>query len=183
MTNDPSESSSGGCRPPVGIWSNPMVCSVSQSLLHMELYKLHSELGKEGSAKNGVLPNNKQYSVTPRAQTSIDFVIGGRGRMEATVEELPTAWREEEPEERVGSWVCSKTTSGARKEGVPALLVRSESSSRMGSCGSLSPSLPAAASRCAYEKWETPKSPIFTCRRSSVHKRLAGLMSRWMMPW
>lgn len=60
MTNDPSESSFDGCRPPVGIWSNPMVSSGSQSLLHMELYKLHSELGRDGSAKNGVFPNNRQ---------------------------------------------------------------------------------------------------------------------------
>ncbi len=162
MTREPSESSSDGCRPPVGILSNAIISSASQSLLHIELYKLHSELGRDGSAKNGVVPNNRQYSVTPRAHTSIAFVIGGRGRTEATVEELPTAWSDDEPEDDMGSFVCSKTTSGARKDGVPALLVRSLSSSNIGSCGSLSPSFPAAASRCAYEKCDTPKSPILT---------------------
>jgi hypothetical protein len=83
----------------------------------------------------------------------------------------------------------SKTTSGARKEGVPAVLQSSESSKR--SCMSAFKSvvpvaaaaepdlfLPDPARRCAADMWETPKSVIFTVRRSDVHMRLAGLMSR-----
>jgi len=142
----------------------------------------------EGSDKNGVLPKRKQYSVTPRAQMSMDFVIGGRMVLEGDrvceVEVRPkegareVGTLEEEGNED-GSTVCSNMTSGAKKEGVPARLVNSESSRRMGSHGSSIESLrPAPASRCAYEKWDTPKSPILTCWRSSVHNRFAGLMSR-----
>lgn len=35
----------------------------------------------------------------------------------------------------------------------------------------------------ALERWDTPKSEILTISRSRVQRRLAGLMSRWMMPW
>lgn len=82
------------------------------------------------------------------------------------------------------SVVESDMISGARKDGVPAVLERSESSMRMGSVSSEGGlRLPAAASRWAYEKCETPKSVILTVRRSSDQRRFAGLMSRWMIPW
>jgi hypothetical protein len=44
----------------------------------MELYSFHSEDGAPGSDANAVLPKRRQYSVTPRAQMSIAFVMGGR---------------------------------------------------------------------------------------------------------
>ena len=187
-----------GCLPPVGILSYPMVCGTPQSSLHMALYKLNSELVEVGlcAAWNGVSPNRRQYKVTPSAQISMDLVIWGRpgvaamGVVELVVRAVVVERRAEdgdcdmELKSEADLPTCSKITSGARNEGVPARRVKPDSSNRIGSYGSSFMSLPpAAASRWAYEKWDTPKSPILTCRRSSVQRRLAGFMSRWMIPW
>lgn len=139
-----------GCLPPVGIRSEPMVLSAVQSSLQMELYSFHSEDGAPGSDANAVLPKRRQYSVTPRAQMSIAFVMGGRFVV-WLLEGLPafsTFAKEEDPGEE--SFRCSYMISGARNEGVPARLVKSEASRRMGSSGSsATPACPAEARRCA----------------------------------
>jgi len=66
----------------------------------------------------------------------------------------------------------SQTTSGAMNMGVPARILSAESSSKMGSILSwvtgTPTAAPTAANRWAYEKWETPKSPILTWVRSKV---------------
>lgn len=64
--------------------------------------------------------------------------------MELRIGVVVTVWREvDEPiptgivdDDDKGRSECSKITSGARNEGVPALLVKLESSRRRGSAGS-----------------------------------------------
>jgi hypothetical protein len=103
--------------------------------MQMSLYRSHSFLSLTA---NGTLPKRRQYRVTPRAQMSIAFVIGSL-RVIAT-DKSPG----ESKDDRVldaeltgdGSALESNTTSSVRKDGVPAVLERSDSSSRMGLCGS-----------------------------------------------
>lgn len=160
-TRYPSEGRSRGCRPPVGRRSRPIVASTSQSLLQMSLYSTHSL--PSGLVK-GVRPKRRQYNVTPSAHISIAFVIGGRrddGEDWVCTVDSEQAWAVlvdvarlmvlDEEAMGEGSVLGSNTTSGARKEGVPAVLDRSESSRRIGSCGfsRASSPRPAAARRCA----------------------------------
>lgn len=81
----------------------------------------------------------------------------------------------------VPTGVVSKAehNSGAKKAGDPSVLRNALSS--------VSPTRPptglAALDRArASDTCETPKSEILAVRLSCVHKRLAGLISRWMMP-
>src|SRR6266404_5717472 len=104
--------------------SKPINCGTSLSCVHMTPYKANSWLF---STRNGVLPNRRQYKVTPNAQTSIAFVIGGRWdggggddeawSVDAELESLPPPARASEEESGGISVPKSYTTSGARKDG------------------------------------------------------------------
>lgn len=138
-----------GWRPPVRISSAPITDGTDQSELHITRYSSNSPPLSEYVVK-GTLPKRRQYRVTPRAQMSMDLVIGGRGCVMLwrvvvlLAEEWSSVW------ELRGELVeYSQMTSGARKDGVPALFERSESSIRMASGSSFSAAFPAAASRCA----------------------------------
>lgn len=81
----------------------------------------------------------------------------------------------------VPTGVVSKAehSSGAKKAGDPSVFRRARSS--------VMPTRPptglAALERAsASDTCETPKSEILAVRLSCVHRRFAGLMSRWMIP-
>lgn len=73
---------------------------------------------------------------------------------------------------------AGKQSSGAKKAGLPAVF-----RSALSSFSQFVSSSSGEARISASETCETPKSEILTVEWSSVQRRLAGLMSRWMMPW
>ena len=81
----------------------------------------------------------------------------------------------------VGVASAGKHSSGAKKAGLPAVLRSALSSSPWHTWSRWSSSSEQRMS--ASLTCDTPKSEILTVEWSSVQSRLAGLMSRWMMPW